>query len=123
MKLALNILRVKLDDLGFVVLWEPVEDMPIADKLEKVCLSRLKGGKCEFKIDEFADHNSHTPKFNDVKGVDEYIARVIADTKAICECNGISFEPKINEVMAPSGGSGGGKGNLGGGGLQGFSLN
>lgn len=102
MKLALNIYKVKIDGVGFVVLWEPTEDMPIADKVEQVCLSRLKGGNCVFKIDDLAAHNSHTPKFNSVGDMNSYINRVITDVKSICNINGITFETKVHDVEAPA---------------------
>ena len=74
--------------------WINIEILPT------ICLSRIKPGKCNFRLDRLDIHDNHTPPFDNEEACDAYITRVLTDiTQA--NCGGIKVEVDIQLVEQP----------------------
>jgi len=66
--------------------------------LPEICLSRIKPGKCNFRLDRLDMHDGHTPPFDGEEACDAYITRVLTDiTQANCGGVTVSFDIQLVE--------------------------
>jgi len=74
--------------------WINIEILP------EICLSRIKPGKCNFRLDRLDMHDHHTPPFDDEEACDVYITRVLTDIIQ-ADCGGVKIEVDIQLVEQP----------------------
>lgn len=73
------------------------------DAMPKICVSRVKPGGCNFRLDRLDTHDNHAPGFGSDSECDLYIQRVIGDIAA-ADCGGvtISVEIQVAETEKPT---------------------
>ena len=94
-----QVIRVKLDDGRYIVNFQ-TEVAPGVDvtTLPEVCLSRIKPGKCMFRIDKMEEHDGHSPTHSTLEECNAYIARVMGDVEEGLKVSGILTETETKEV-------------------------
>lgn len=108
MGIKVNVNKVQLPTGQFVAFFasEISEGVDVAN-LPVVCLSRVKPGKCMFRVDVLHEHDHHSPPFSDEAGVDAYIKRVTDDIAAGLQAlEAISEVDVMNTKLVPPGGGG-----------------